>query len=95
MNSKYVHRIQAADAASRQLVSALLADLQQAVVRAPTPIGNAVSFAVSSWRQEGDSIFVVQFSPLVAERLPALSGLPLLEAAKGLVNAATQPRTLH
>lgn len=95
MNSKYVHRIQAADSASRQLVSTLLADLQEAVVRAPTPIGNAVSFAVSSWRQEGDSTFVVQFSPLVAERLPELSGVPLLEAAKGLVSGTAPARTLH
>ena len=96
MNSKYVHRIKAADSASRQLVPALLADLQKAVVRAQTPIGNAVSFVVSAWSQEGDGTFVVQFSPLVAERLPALSGLPLLQAAKGLATGVlTAGETKH
>lgn len=92
MTRNYVHRITAADSASRQLASRLLGELQKAVIRAPTPIGNAVSFVVSTWRQEGEDTFVVQFSPLAAERLPSLSGLELLQAARGLAHGA-RPRS--
>jgi hypothetical protein len=84
MSSKSVHRIQAADSASSQLVSALLAELQGLFIRGTTPFGAAVSSVISAWRQEKDGTFVVQFSPLAAARLPALSGLELLQAAREL-----------
>lgn len=88
MSSHYVHRIKTTDAAASQLVPTLLAELQRAVIRAKTPIGMAVSFVISTWRQEADGSFVVQFSPLAAARLPALSGLALLQAAQGLAAAS-------
>lgn len=95
MTRNLVHRITTGDAASRQLASRLLGELQKAVLRTPTPIGNAVSFVVSTWRQEGDGTFVVQFSPLAAERLPALSGLELLQAARGLAGAGRARGEAH
>jgi hypothetical protein len=88
MTRKQVHRIATADPASSRLVSSLLAELQQASIRSRTPLGTAVSFVVSSWRQDDDGAFLVQLSPLAAERLPALSGIELLQAAQGMANAA-------
>lgn len=95
MSSKQVHRIQGVDPASRQRIAALLTELQQASLRSPTPVGMAVSFVVSSWRSEDDGSFSVQLSPLAAARLPALGGLELLQAAKGLAEAsALLPETM-
>lgn len=88
MSSKFIHRIKAADSATSQLISNLLVELQSAFIRAKTPLGAAISLVISSWRQEKDGTFVVQFSPLAAERLPALSGLALLQAAQGLAAAS-------
>ncbi|MCC2638677.1 MAG: hypothetical protein K0Q68_2396 [Moraxellaceae bacterium] len=88
MSSHYVHRIKAADAAAHQRVTTILDELQKAVIRAKTPIGSAVSFVISAWGQEADGTFVVQFSPLAAARLPALTGMALLQAAQGLAAAA-------
>ena len=84
MSNKITHRITANDPALRHLITNLLAELQGAFIRAKTPIGEAISTIISSWRLEKDGSFVVQFSPLAAERLPALSGLELLQAAQGL-----------
>lgn len=88
MKGKYVHRIAVRDPASSHLVSSLLTELQSASIRSRTPIGTAVSFVISSWRRDTDGAFLVQFSPLAAERLPALSGIELLQAAQGMANAA-------
>ncbi|MFZ5560287.1 MAG: hypothetical protein ACOY41_01955 [Pseudomonadota bacterium] len=88
MNHRSIHRIRAADSASSQLISTLLAELQSIFIRAKTPVGAAVSSVISTWRQEKDGTFVIQFSPLAAARLPALSGLELLQAAKGLAAEA-------
>ncbi len=88
MSSKSVHRIQAVDSASRQLVATLLGELQGIFIHAQTPVGAAVSSVISAWRQEKDGSFVVQFSPLAAARLPALSGLELLQAARELAAEA-------
>lgn len=90
MSSKSVHRIKAVDSASSQLVTSLLAELQGLFIRAKTPVGAAVSSVISTWRQEKDGTFIVQFSPLAAARLPALSGLELLQAAREL---AAEPAT--
>lgn len=84
MSTRFLHRISAPDASSSQHIASLLAELQSAFIRVHTPIGEAVSAVISSWRQEQDGSFVVQLSPLAAERLPALSGLELLQAAHGL-----------
>jgi hypothetical protein len=84
MSSKFIHRIQAPDQASSQRITSVLAELQKAFIRARTPIGEAISTIISSWRQEQDGTFIVQFSPLAAEQLPALSGIELLQAARGL-----------
>lgn len=79
--SKFLHRLTADSPESREHIITLLADLQRTFIRARTPIGPAISPVVSAWRLERDGSYVVQFSPLAAERLPALEGLPLLEAA--------------
>lgn len=84
MSSKHVHRIRAGDSASSQLVSTLLEELQGIFIRSRTPVGAAISSVISTWRQEKDGSFTVEFSPLAAARLPALSGLELLQAARGL-----------
>lgn len=89
MSAKQVHRIKVADTESRQLVPSLLAELQRATIRAQTPLGTAVSFVVSAWKQETEDHYVVQLSPLAAARLPSLSGLELLQAAKGLAAASS------
>lgn len=86
MSSKSIHRIQAKDPASRQLISTLLAELQTVFIRVKTPIGEAISSVISAWRQQDDGSFLVQFSPLAAERLPALADLELLQAAKALAS---------
>lgn len=88
MTHKFLHRITATDPAFRQQVTSLLSELQGIFIRAHTPVGPAISSVIRSWRQEKDGTILVEFSSLVAERLPALSGLPLLQAAKGLAAAS-------
>lgn len=88
MSSKFLHRITAADSTTRQQVTALLAELQNLFIRTKTPVGAAISAVIRSWRQEQDGSFLVEFSALVADRLPALSGLELLLAARGLAAAS-------
>jgi hypothetical protein len=87
MSSNYVHRITPRDPASSQRIASLLAELQGIVIRGKTANGSALSFVVSAWRQDPEGSFIVQFSPLAAERLPALAGIELLEAARGLALA--------
>lgn len=53
-----------------------------------TEVGTVVAFVVSTWCEEDDGSFTVQLSPLAASRLPALNGLELLQAAKGLASAS-------
>ena len=89
MSKKFLHRITATDPASRQQVTTLLAELQGIFIRANTPMGPAISSVIRSWRLEKDGSYIVEFSSLMADRLPDLSGLPLLQAAKGL--ATTSP----
>ncbi|MES2919334.1 MAG: hypothetical protein V4729_12055 [Pseudomonadota bacterium] len=84
MSSKYLHRLTADDPETRQLIPTLLSELQRTFIRAKTPIGEAISPIISSWRLEKDGSFVAQFSPLAADRLPDASGLELLRAAKSL-----------
>lgn len=88
MPSKFLHRITAVDSATRQQITALLAELQSLFIRTKTPVGAAISAVIRSWRQEKDGSFLVEFSSLVAERLPPLSGLELLIAARGLAAAS-------
>lgn len=88
MPSKFLYRITATDSATRQQVTALLAELQSLFIRTRTPVGAAISAVIRSWRQEQDGTFLVEFSSLAAERLPPLSGLPLLQAARGLAAAS-------
>lgn len=88
MTSKFLHRITAVDTATRQQVTALLAELQSLFIRTKTPVGAAISAVIRSWRQEKDGTFLVEFSSLAAERLPPLSGLELLIAARGLAAAS-------
>lgn len=88
MSSKFLYRITATDSATRQQVNALLAELQSLFIRTRTPVGAAISAVIRGWRQEQDGIFVVEFSSLAAERLPPLSGLALLQAARGLAAAS-------
>lgn len=87
MSSKYLHRLTADDPETRQLIPTLLSELQRTFIRAKTPIGEAISPIISSWRLEKDGSFVAQFSPLAADRLPDASGLELLRAAKSLAQA--------
>lgn len=82
--SRYLHRLTADNPEAREHIMTLLADLQRTFIRARTPIGPAISPVVSTWRLERDGSYAVQFSPLAAERLPELEGLPLLEAARKL-----------
>jgi hypothetical protein len=82
--SKYLHRLLADNPETREHIITLLAELQRTFIRARTPIGPAISPVVSAWRLERDGSYVVQFSPLAAERLPEASGLPLLESARKL-----------
>lgn len=84
MSSKYLHRLTADSPENRQQIISVLAELQRTFIRAKTPIGHAISPVISGWRLERDGSYVVQFSPLAAERLPELSGMPLLEAARKL-----------
>lgn len=91
MSSKFLYRITTADSASTQQVTSILAELQTAFIRTKTPVGPAVSSVIRSWRQEKDGSFTVEFSSLAADRLPALSGLALLEAARGLASNALLP----
>lgn len=88
MTHKFLHRITATDPAFRQQVTTLLSELQGIFIRAQTPVGPAISSVIRSWRQEKDGTILVEFSSLVADRLPDLSGLPLLQAAKGLAAAS-------
>lgn len=88
MSSKFLHRITAADSATCQQVTTLLAELQGLFIRTRTPVGAAISAVIRSWRQENDGSFLVEFSALAAERLPPLSGLELLIAARGLAAAS-------
>lgn len=88
MSSKFLHRITAVDAATRQQVTALLAELQSLFIRTKTPVGAAISAVIRSWRQDKDGSFLVEFSSLAAERLPPLSGLELLIAARSLAAAS-------
>ena len=87
MNSRFVHYIRATDPASRHRIVALLGELKGIFIRTSTPLGAAISPVISSWRQEDDDIYEVQFTALAAVRLPALSGLELLEAARALASA--------
>lgn len=87
MSSKYLHRLNADDPETRQLIPTLLSELQRTFIRAKTPIGEAISPVISTWRLEKDGSFVVQFSPLAAERLPDLAGVELLQAARSLAQA--------
>lgn len=87
MSTKYLHRLTADDPETRQLIPTLLTELQRTFIRARTPIGEAISPIISAWRLEKDGSFVAQFSPLAAERLPDLSGVELLRAAKSLAQA--------
>lgn len=87
MSSKYLHRLTADDPETRQLIQSRLAELQRTFIRARTPIGEAISPIISSWRIEKDGAFVAQFSPLAAERLPDASGIKLLQAALALAHA--------
>lgn len=84
MSSKYIHRLTADSPESRQHIVNLLGELQRTFIRAKTPLGPAISPVITAWRLERDGSYVVQFSPLAAERLPELAGLPLLEAAREL-----------
>lgn len=88
MSSKFLHRITATDSATRQQVTALLAELQSLFIRTRTPVGAAISAVIRSWRLEKDGSILVEFSSLAAERLPPLSGLELLLAARGLAAAS-------
>lgn len=88
MTHKFLHRITAADSATRQQVVALLGELQSLFIRIHTPVGAAISAVIRSWRQEQDGSFLIEFSALVADRLPPLSGLELLVAARGLAAAS-------
>lgn len=88
MSSKFLHRITAPDSATRQQVTALLVELQGLFIRTHTPVGAAISAVIRSWRQESDDTILVEFSALVADRLPALSGMELLLAARGLAAAS-------
>lgn len=88
MSSKFLHRIKATDAATRQQVTQLLAELQGLFIRTRTPVGAAISAVIRGWRQENDGTILVEFSALVADRLPALTGLELLLAARGLAAAS-------
>jgi len=85
---KFLHRITIADSTTYQQVTALLAELQSLFIRTTTPVGAAISAVIRSWRQEQDGSILVEFSALVADRLPALSGLELLLAARGLAAAS-------
>jgi len=88
-----VHRLLAADAVSAETIGALLAELENMTLASDTTLGRAVSFVVSNWRREPDGSFVAQFSPLLAERLPApLEGIELLQAAREL---ALSPLSRH
>jgi hypothetical protein len=87
MSSKTLHRLAANDTETR----GLLAELQRTFIRTKTPIGAAIYPVVSAWHQEKDGSLVVQFSPLAADQLPALSGLALLRAARALAEAPEQP----
>ncbi|MGH8492704.1 MAG: hypothetical protein ACRERR_06300 [Moraxellaceae bacterium] len=87
MSSKQVHRITGADNSTRTNIKDLLAELQHTSLRSRSEVGTVVSFVVSTWREEEDGSFTVQLSPQAASRLPALSGLELLQAAKGLAAA--------
>lgn len=90
MSKKFLHRITPTDPASRQQVTALLSELQSIFIRAHTPVGPAISSVIRSWRLEQDGSYTVEFSSLVADRLPALSGLPLLQAAKSMAAASQE-----
>ncbi|MDQ8036212.1 MAG: hypothetical protein REI12_02245 [Pedobacter sp.] len=88
MSSKQVHRITVSDDASRNSTRTLLAELQASSLRSRTEVGTIVSFVVSHWREDAAGDFTVELSPQAAARLPALSGLELLQAAKGLAEAS-------
>lgn len=88
MSSTCLHRITAVDAANRQLVTALLAELQNLFIRIKTPVGTTLAAVVRGWRQETDGTYVVELGALVTERLPPLPGLELLIAAQGLAAAS-------
>ncbi|MDF3032016.1 MAG: hypothetical protein K0R03_2574 [Moraxellaceae bacterium] len=94
MNRRFVHYIKATDPASRHRIVALLGELKGIFIRTSTPLGTAISPVISSWRLEQDDVYEVQFTALAAVRLPELSGIELLEAARMLAGAADlQPRT--
>jgi len=83
-----VHRIAAADMAASQAITSLLAELEDTTLAADTRIGRAMSFVVSTWRLEADGSFLIQFSPLLAERLNNLhvSGIELLQSARQIAS---------
>lgn len=92
---KQVHRITVSDDASRKSIRTLLAELQASSLRSRTEVGSIVSFVVSHWREEEAGDFTLELSPQAAARLPALKGLELLQAAKGLAEAsALLPETV-
>lgn len=88
MSSKQVHRITVAETSAHEGIRALLAGLQASSLRSRTEVGTVVSFVVSHWREDAAGDFTVEFSPQAAARLPALGGLELLQAAKGLAEAS-------
>lgn len=88
MTGKQVHRITVSDDSCRKHIRTLLAELQASSLRSRTEVGSIVSFVVSNWREAEDGDFTIELSPQAAARLPALSGLELLQAAKGLAEAS-------
>ncbi|HET8730907.1 MAG TPA: hypothetical protein VFM34_07350 [Moraxellaceae bacterium] len=88
MSNKFLHRITTTDSITCQQVTTLLTELQSLFIRTRTPVGAAISAVIRSWRQEKDGSFLIEFSALAAERLPPLSGMELLIAARSLAAAS-------